>query len=85
MTYFPRMYKKDGDYVVNGSVAVLSLKKDQSISTQQVAFFATDTFRNFYKIARNKGTRSLNIDNVSVFRGILYPCISNSLHAAKNF
>ena len=67
MTYFPRMYKKDGDYVVNGSVAVLSLKKDQSISTQQVAFFSTDTFRNFYKIARNKGTRSLNIDNVSVF------------------
>lgn len=67
MTYYPRMYKKTGDYVVNGSVAVLSLKEGEHITSKQVRFFASKGFRFFYKIARNKGTRSLNIDNSSVF------------------
>lgn len=67
MTYYPRMLKKSSNYIVNGSVAILHLKYGKSITTKQVAFFATDEFRKFYMIARNKGTRSLNIDNTSVF------------------
>ncbi|MBC9710205.1 MAG: SAM-dependent DNA methyltransferase [Enterococcus sp.] len=67
MTYYPRMIQKQGDYIVNGSVAVLKLKLGEKISTDQVKFFSTDLFRKFYMIARNKGTRSLNIDSTSVF------------------
>ena len=67
MTYYPRMLKKQGKYIVNGSVAILQLKPNESIDSKQVKFFATELFREFYKIARNKGTRSLNIDSTSVF------------------
>ena len=67
MTYYPRMIKKADRYIVNGSVAILKLKKDISITEKQRLFFSSDKFRNFYLIARNKGTRSLNIDRVSVF------------------
>lgn len=67
MTYYPRMIKKQGNYVVNGSVAVLTLKPEYKISKSQMRFFSTNTFRDFYKIARNRGTRSLNIDSTSVF------------------
>ena len=67
MTYYPRMLKKQCKYIVNGSVAILQLKPNESIDSKQVKFFATELFREFYKIARNKGTRSLNIDSTSVF------------------
>jgi DNA (cytosine-5)-methyltransferase 1 len=32
-----------------------------------LAYYATEEFCKFYSIARNRGTRSLNIDNNSVF------------------
>ena len=67
MTYYPRMIKKQSNYIVNGSVAILKLKPEKSINSKQVRFFATDTFNKFYRIARNKGTRSLNIDSTSIF------------------
>lgn len=67
MTYYPRMIRKQGNYIVNGSVAVLKLKPGKKINSDQVKFFSTDLFRKFYMIARNKGTRSLNIDSTSVF------------------
>ena len=38
-----------------------------SVSKADLAFYATDSFTRFYAIARNLGTRSLNIDNNSVF------------------
>lgn len=67
MTYKPRMIRKNGNYIVNGSVAVLELKDGKSITPKEMSFYATERFRTFYKIARNMGTRSLNIDNNSVF------------------
>lgn len=67
MTYYPRMMKKSQSFIVNGSVAILKLKPGQIINSKQVAFFSTADYRKFYKIARNKGTRSLNIDSLSVF------------------
>ena len=36
-------------------------------TNEDLAFYATDSFTKFYAIARNLGTRSLNIDNNSVF------------------
>ncbi|MGE9968131.1 Eco57I restriction-modification methylase domain-containing protein [Limosilactobacillus mucosae] len=67
MTYYPRMIRKKNNYVMNGSVAILELKDGKTINNKEMSFFATDIFRKFYGIARNKGSRSLNIDKRSVF------------------
>ena len=40
---------------------------NQIINNEQIEFFASDEFTNFYRIARNFGTRSLNIDRNSIF------------------
>ena len=37
------------------------------LSDSQLEFFSTNEYREFYRIARNYQTRSLNIDNNSVF------------------
>ena len=37
------------------------------LTKKDMLFFSTDEYRNFYKIARNYQTRSLNIDKTSVF------------------
>lgn len=67
MTYKPRLIQKPANTLVNGSVAILILKMGMSLSEEQRAFFSTDEYRAFYKIARNYQTRSLNIDSNSVF------------------
>lgn len=67
MTYKPRVMKKEKGYVVNGSIALLMLKDGKTINEEQLRYFSTDEYRAFYKIARNKQTRSLNIDKTSVY------------------
>lgn len=67
MTYYPRIIKKDKGCLVNGSIAILTPKYDFSLSEKQMNFISTDKFREFYWIARNYQTRSLNIDNLSSF------------------
>ena len=68
MTYKPRLVKKNGSFVVNGSVAILILKdKNLEFSQEQLDFIASEEFREFYKIARNYQTRSLNIDKSSCY------------------
>lgn len=67
MTYKPRVMKKEKGYVVNGSIAILIPKGKVILSEEQRNYFSTEEFREFYKIARNKQTRSLNIDKTSVF------------------
>lgn len=67
MTYKPRLHKKEQGYITNGSIAILTLKEPLQITEQQMAYIATAEFRNFYAIARNYQTRSLNIDNSSVY------------------
>lgn len=72
MTYKPRVMRNSGDMVVNGSVAVLIPKNELNLSKQQLEYFASEEYRNFYKIARNYQTRSLNVDASSVyFYGVL--------------
>lgn len=71
MTYYPRMFKKPKNTIVNGSVAILENISDYTISEDDLKFFSSSTFEKFYRIARNHSTRSLNIDNNSViFFGI---------------
>lgn len=67
MTYKPRVMKKEKGYVVNGSIALLMLKDGKTLNEEQLQYFSTEEYRAFYKIARNKQTRSLNIDKTSVY------------------
>jgi len=68
LTYNPRACFMPKGCIADGSVAILSLVNPyDSISEKDLAFFATDQFAKFYSIARNLGSRSLNIDNNSVF------------------
>ncbi|WP_341356359.1 DNA cytosine methyltransferase [Mycoplasma feriruminatoris] len=67
MTYKPRLLKKQKGYITNGSIAILKNKSDYKITQKQLEYISSKEFRDFYTIARNYQTRSLNIDNLSVF------------------
>ncbi|MGI6676531.1 MAG: DNA cytosine methyltransferase [Bacilli bacterium] len=68
MTYNPRVIRKPKGVLVNGSVAILILKDGQPpLTEEEIRYFSSDEFRKFYRIARNKQTRSLNVDTNSVF------------------
>ena len=68
LTYNPRACFLPKDCITDGSVAILTpINKSEVITKEDLAFYATESFANFYSIARNRGTRSLNIDNNSVF------------------
>lgn len=74
MTYKPRVMQKPKGLIVNGSVALLFPRKDIEVTNSQLEYFSSDEYRQFYRIARNKQTRSLNIDSCSVFfLGLLQP------------
>ena len=67
MTYKPRVAKKPRDTLVNGSLAIL-IPKGQIVPTdKQLEYFSTKEYRDFYQVARNYQTRSLNVDACSVF------------------
>lgn len=68
LTYYPRATRMPVDCVADGSVAILQLlDSDIIISDEDLKYYATEEYTKFYTIARNRGTRSLNIDNNSVF------------------
>ena len=68
LTYSPRACFLPKDCIADGSVAILSLSDpNETITEKDLDFYASDDFIQFYAIARNMGTRSLNIDNNSVF------------------
>lgn len=68
LTYHPRACFLPKGCITDGSVAILTLANpSETISKDDLAFYATDAFARFYAVARNMGTRSLNIDNNSVF------------------
>ena len=67
MTYYPRVIKKPKNTIVNGSVAIFEAKDGVKIEKKDLEYFATDEFREFYSIARNLSTRSLNLDKNAVY------------------
>ena len=68
LTYNPRACFLPKNTITDGSVAILSLIDDKyKIIEKDLEYFNTEEFSKFYSIARNRGTRSLNIDNNSVF------------------
>ena len=65
LTYYPRATFLPKNTICDGSVAILSPKKE--VTNKDLEYFSSDEFRKYYKIARNYGTRSLNIDRNSVY------------------
>ena len=59
--------KKPTGVVTNGSLAILIPKKNVSLTERQRSYFSTNEYREFYQIARNYQTRSLNIDKTSSY------------------
>jgi len=67
LTYNPRACFMPGNTIVDGSVAILLPKKNTKITKNDLAYYNSNEFVEFYRVARNFGTRSLNIDNNSVY------------------
>lgn len=67
LTYNPRACFLPGNSIVDGSVAVLIPRTDIKITESNLAYYNSEEFTGFYRVARNHGTRSLNIDSNSVF------------------
>jgi DNA (cytosine-5)-methyltransferase 1 len=68
LTYAPRASFLPENTIVDGSVAILTPKESGvRITERDLDYFGTEEFTEFYRVARNHGTRSLNIDNNSVF------------------
>ena len=68
LTYAPRATFLPENTLVDGSVAILTQKENKiKITERDLDYFGTEEFTQFYRVARNHGTRSLNIDNNSVF------------------
>ena len=65
LSYSPRACFLPKDCLADGSVALLECNID--ISKKDLEIFETNEFRDYYHIARNSGTRSLNIDSNSVY------------------
>ena len=68
LTYNPRACALPQNCITDGSVAIITpIDENTKITKTDLAFYATDEFTQFYAVARNMGSRSLNIDNNSVF------------------
>mgnify|MGYP003433847479 FL=1 len=72
LTYYPRATFLPKNSIVDGSVAILKAKNGVEVTKEHLDYYSSEEFTEYYKIARNRGTRSLNIDNNSAkFFGIL--------------
>jgi len=72
LTYNPRATFLPKDTITDGSVALLKAKNNINVTSRHLEYYSSSEFTEYYKIARNRGTRSLNIDNNSVqFFGLL--------------
>ncbi|SDH84395.1 DNA cytosine methyltransferase [Myroides phaeus] len=68
LTYYPRASFLPNNTITDGSVALLTLKNGSRLPTEKdLEYYGSKEFEKFYRVARNYGTRSLNIDNNSVF------------------
>lgn len=66
LTYLPRACFMPNNVICDGSVAIAIIKDGEQIDKHTLEYYSTDEFRAFYRIARNKSTRSMNIDSNSI-------------------
>lgn len=67
LTSSPRLVAKPTNTIASGSLAVFTLKPEEMISELDLEFYSSSEFKDFYQIARNFCTRSLNIDKAAAF------------------
>lgn len=67
LSYYPRATFLPKNCITDGSLALLFPVNGTKIKQEHLDYFGTEEFKKFYRIARNYGTRSLNIDKNSVF------------------
>lgn len=67
LSYYPRAAFLPKNCITDGSLALLFPTNGTKIKQEHLDYFGTEEFKKFYRIARNYGTRSLNIDKNSVF------------------
>ncbi len=67
LSYYPRAAKLPKNTICDGSVAIIWEKNNNSIVKSDLTFFSSEEFKLFYSLARNKSSRSLNIDKCSIF------------------
>lgn len=67
LTYFPRACFMPKNSICDGSIAIALPKNGTKINKDTLEYYSTQEFREFYKIARNMSTRSMNIDSNSIF------------------
>lgn len=68
LTYYPRASFLPKNTIVDGSVALLTRKNGSRLPTEKdLSYYNSPEFESYYRVARNFGTRSLNIDNNSVY------------------
>lgn len=66
LTYNPRAVRKPQGCIVDGSAAILYSDDDFVPTDTDIDYFGSEEFNHFYRVARNYGTRSLNIDSITV-------------------
>ncbi|MFA5097158.1 MAG: DNA (cytosine-5-)-methyltransferase [Candidatus Margulisiibacteriota bacterium] len=73
LTYYPRACFMPKNSISDGSVAILTPKNgSRPVTLKDLEYYNSEEFEQYYSIARNYGTRSLNIDSNSVhFFGIM--------------
>lgn len=72
LTYYPRATFLPKNSVTDGSVAILKPKQGIRVTQKHLDYYSSKEFTEYYRIARNRGTRSLNIDTNSVkFFGLI--------------
>ena len=67
LTYLPRACFMPDSCICDGSVAIARAKSGTTVNEKTLEYYSTDEFRQFYRIARNRSTRSMNIDSNSIY------------------
>ena len=65
-TYITRAARLPDGCVVNGSIAILIPKKDNDLDVD-LSLYATEDFRRYYEIVKNKAKFTLNMDSNSIY------------------
>ncbi|MGL5521688.1 MAG: DNA cytosine methyltransferase [Metamycoplasmataceae bacterium] len=67
LSYFPRVCPLKEDVIPNGSIIVALLKEKNSLLTEkQLEYFYSNEFREYYQIAQNFSTRTLNVNETTI-------------------
>ena len=82
LTYFPRACFMPKNSICDGSVAIARPKDGVKVTKGMLAYYSTPEFTEFYKIARNRSTRTMNIDANSIF---FFGKLIGAMRHAKNY